>query len=287
MIGVLPVDKPEGPTSHDVVAMARRALKTRRIGHTGTLDPFATGLLLLCIGATTRLAEYLTGLDKTYEAVARLGVTTDTLDHTGEVTGRSDSVEQLTPAAIREAFEDQQGRRLQAPPAYSAKKIGGRRAYDLAREGVAVAPDPVEVEIQEIAVIRQEGPEVTFRLRASSGTYVRAVARDAGETLGVGAHLVQLRRTRIGAFDVSAAVPVSRLDDDAAVRAALLAPLASLRHLPVVDVDELEAGRVRHGQALDGRGRAPVGLVALAADHELLAVAESDGARLRPRKVFT
>src|SRR5690606_28992033 len=141
--GVLPVDKPEGPTSHDVVALARRALGIRRIGHTGTLDPFATGLLLLCIGPATRLAEYLTGLDKTYEAVARLGVATDTLDHTGEVVQRSDGWQALSPEAVRNAFEEQRGRRLQTPPVYSAKKIGGRRAYELARKGVELAPEPV------------------------------------------------------------------------------------------------------------------------------------------------
>lgn len=286
MIGVLPVDKPAGPTSHDVVAAARRSLKTRRIGHTGTLDPFATGLLLLCIGPATRLSEYLTGLDKSYEAVARLGVATDTLDHTGQVVRQSDGWQSLAAGEIRTAFEDQRGARLQSPPAYSAKRIAGRRAYELAREGVEVAPAPVEVDIHEIEVTAIDGADVAFRLRASSGTYVRAVARDAGEALGVGAHLVQLRRTRIGSFDVASGLPLDRLEDDEAVLAALLPPLAALGHLPLVAVDAMEVARVRHGQALEAAGRAPAGLVILAADGELVAVAESDGEWLRPRKVF-
>lgn len=285
MTGVLPVDKPEGPTSHDVVALARRALGIRRIGHTGTLDPFATGLLLLCIGPATRLAEYLTGLDKRYEAVARLGVATDTLDHTGEVVRRSDGWEALSPEAVRNAFEEQRGRRLQTPPVYSAKKIGGRRAYELARKGVELAPEPVEVELHEVTVTGADGADVAFRVRASSGTYVRAVARDAGESLGVGAHLVRLRRTCVGSFDVGSALPLDRLEDDSAVRAALLSPLAALHHLPMVAVDDAGAARIRHGQALES-DRASEGLVVVTTADRLLAIAESDGSRLRPRKVF-
>lgn len=287
MIGVLPVDKPDGPTSHDVVAVARRALGLRRIGHTGTLDPFATGLLLLCIGPATRLAEYLTGLDKTYEAVARLGVSTDTLDRTGEVVARSDVPESPSHAEIVAAFEGQRGRRLQVPPAYSAKKVRGRRAYELAREGTAVVPDPVDVQIHELRVDTVDGTDVRFVVRCSSGTYVRAVARDAGEALGVGAHLTTLRRTRIGDFDVADALPVDRLDDPDAVRDALVSPLDALRHLPVVAASPDEAARLRHGQALDAPGGTPSGLVAVASDGSLLAVAESDGERIRPRKVFT
>ncbi|NIP78261.1 MAG: tRNA pseudouridine(55) synthase TruB [Gemmatimonadetes bacterium] len=261
-------------------------MRIRRIGHTGTLDPFATGLLLLCVGTATRLAEYLTGLDKSYEATARLGVATDTLDREGTVTAESDDWRRLDPRAIRSAFTDQQGRRLQAPPAYSAKKIRGRRAYELAREGAAVQPEPVPVEIHAIEVTAIDGPEVRFRIRCGSGTYVRAVARDAGEALGVGAHLTALRRTRVGGFGVDRAVPMDRLDDPVAVAAALIAPLDALAHLPVVGLEAEEARRVGHGQPLEARGRAAPGLAALTADGALIAVAESDGTTLRPRKVF-
>lgn len=288
MTGVLPVDKPAGPTSHDVVAMARRALGIRRIGHTGTLDPFATGLLLLCIDRATRLSEYLTGLDKVYEATARLGVATDTLDGTGTVTAETEAWQELAEPEIRAAWLEQTGRRIQAPPSYSAKKVDGRRAYERARAGEAVAPDPVEVVIHSMEVLAVDGPDVRFRMRCSSGTYVRAVARDAGDTLGVGAHLTSLRRTGIGGFTMGMALPVDRLDDRGAVAAALISPLEALAHLPKIDLDDDEVEKVGHGQALSAGDRA-IGsdVVVLAAGGRLVAVAERDGASLRPRKVFT
>lgn len=285
MTGILPVDKPVGPSSHDMVAMARRSLRLRRIGHTGTLDPFATGLLLLCLGPATRLAEYLVGLDKCYDATARIGVTTDTLDHTGTVIGESEEWAALDEARIRAAFEEQVGTRLQTPPVYSAKKIGGRKAYELARDGRAVTPKPVEVTIHSLEVTAIAGPEVRFRMRCSSGTYVRAVARDAGDALDVGAHLTALRRTSIGRFRVEDALSVDHLDDIAAVRAALVAPLRALDHLPARALDEEEVLKVGHGQRLAAAG-APSGLLALSADGELVAIAESDGETIRPRKVF-
>jgi tRNA pseudouridine55 synthase len=282
------VDKPAGPTSHDVVAVARRALGLRRIGHTGTLDPFASGLLLLCLGPSTRLAEYLTGLDKTYEAVARLGVRTDTLDATGTVVETRGGGPELAGDAIRAAFEAERGTRLQQPPAFSAKKVAGRRSYELARAGEAVLPDPVEVTIRGLEVTAIEGDVVRFSMECSSGTYVRAVARDVGERLGVGAHLTGLRRTAIGTFRVEDALPVDRLEDAGAVEAALIAPLTAVGHLPVVDVDAADAARVRDGQAIRANGAAAEdgATVALAAGSELVAVAESGGGMLRPRKVF-
>lgn len=286
MTGVLPIDKPAGPTSHDVVNHARRALGTRRIGHTGTLDPFATGLLLLCVGPATRLSEYLTGLDKSYHATARLGIATDTLDRTGTVLARTDDWRDLDPQAIRLAFARQQGRRLQTPPVFSAKKVEGRRAYERARAGAAVQPDAVPVEIHEIEVTGVDGPDVRFRIRCGSGTYVRAVARDAGEVLGVGAHLTGLRRTRIGRFDVSHALPLDALEDETRRTRVLIDPLDALGHLPAVHIDSEEAHRIGHGQPLDATGRAGPGLVALAAEGRLLAIAESDGDTIRPRKVF-
>ena len=285
MMGVLPVDKPAGPTSHDVVAAARRALGIRRIGHTGTLDPFATGLLDLCIGPATRLAEYLMGMDKSYQATARLGVATDTLDGEGTVVAESDAVAALDPAQVRAAFEDQQGRRMQTPPAYSAKKVGGKKAYELARAGRAVELEPVEVTIHELAVLAVDGPTVGFRIRCSSGTYVRAVARDAGEALGVGAHLTALRRTAVGRFRVADAVEMDRLDEHDAVAAALLSPLQAVAHLPTVLVDADQVRRIRHGQALAVDGL-PEGLVAVADDAGLVAIAEAGGGRVRPRKVL-
>lgn len=286
MTGVLPIDKPDGPTSHDVVAAARRSLGIRRIGHSGTLDPFATGLLLLCVGRATRLAEYLTGLDKRYEATARLGITTDTLDRTGEILARSDAWPELEEEVIRRAFLDQQGRRLQTPPVYSAKKVDGRRAYERARSGEPVRPDPVPVEIHDLTVTRIAGADVDFRIHCGSGTYVRAVARDAGEALGVGAHLTALRRTAVGRFDVRDALPLDRLEDAAAVSAALLEPVDAVDHLPALRLSEDETRRIGHGQSLPAEGRAGPGLVALTRAGSLVAVAECDGRLVRPRKVF-
>jgi tRNA pseudouridine55 synthase len=287
MIGVLPVDKPEGPTSHDIVAIARRGLGIRRIGHTGTLDPFATGLLLLCVGQATRLAEYLTGLDKTYEATARLGIRTDTQDRTGTTLGTSEAWRDLSEARIYEAFVEQVGHRVQTPPAYSAKKVGGRRAYDRARAGETVDLKPIDVEIQDLHVLAVDGPDVRFRVRCSSGTYVRTLAADAGDTLGVGAHLIELRRTAVGRFTVEAALTVELLADGVTAAAALIPPLAALDHMPAVMLTEEEATHVRHGRSIpaDGRVVGP-GPVALALAGQLMAVAESDGNVLRPRKVL-
>ncbi len=286
MTGILPVDKPAGPSSHDMVAVARRALGERRIGHTGTLDPFATGLLLLCVGTATRLAEYLVGLEKEYEATARLGVATDTLDHTGEVTAEWDAWAELDEAAIRAAFESQAGTRLQTPPVYSAKKIDGRKAYELARAGEAVTPEAVEVTIHDLDVLAVDGADVRFRMRCSSGTYVRAVARDAGEALGVGAHLTQLRRTAVGRFRVDDALDPGALEDAGAVEAALVAPRDALRHLPALELSDADRARIGHGQRLPV-GETPAGLLALVHDGELVAIAEADRDAIRPRKVFT
>jgi tRNA pseudouridine55 synthase len=285
MTGVLAIDKPEGPSSHDMVAAARRGLGIRRVGHTGTLDPFATGLLLLCIGPATRLAEYLADLPKRYEATARLGVRTDTLDLTGHVTAEHPLPPDLSPEQVREAFEGQVGRRLQVPPAFSAKKLGGRRAYELARRGETVEPAAVEVEVMALRVLGLEGPDVRFDVTCSSGTYIRAIARDAGDALSVGAHLTALRRTRIGRFSVTEALSPDRLGDPEAVARALVPPLDALAHLPLVPLDEVAAAAVRHGQAIPAPG-APIGTVALALHGTLLAMAESDGQRIRPRKVL-
>jgi tRNA pseudouridine55 synthase len=287
--GILPVDKPDGPTSHDVVGMARRALRTRRIGHTGTLDPFASGLLLLCVGPSTRLSEYLTALPKSYRATVRLGETTDTDDRTGEVVRRSDAWQALDEPAIQAALARQVGTIGQLPPRYSAKKIGGERMYAVARRGGEVERDPVRVTIHRIELLGVRLPEVDIEVECSSGTYIRAIARDLGEALETGGHLTRLRRTRVGAYGVERALPVDALPDVAAVERALLPPAAALAHLPRVVLDPEGARLVSHGRAvpapaeLDGGG--PV--VLLAEDGALLAIAERRGDQLQPRKVFS
>ncbi|MGH7483921.1 MAG: tRNA pseudouridine(55) synthase TruB, partial [Longimicrobiales bacterium] len=272
--GILPVDKPEGPTSHDIVARARRVLGQRRIGHTGTLDPFASGLLLLCLGASTRLAEYLVSLPKRYEAVARLGARTDTDDRTGEVLARSEAWRTLDLAVIERALRRQVGPLEQRPPSYSAKKVEGERLYARARRGESVVAEPVEVEIHGIDVLEIAPPDVRFSVVCSSGTYIRAIARDLGEALGVGGHLVDLRRAAIGGFDVAAAVSTDGLGDADAVARALIAPLDALAHLPRLDVSEDVAHGLAHGRAWREAGGPDAERVAIAHDGRLVAVGE-------------
>lgn len=284
---VLPVDKPEGPTSHDVVAIARRALGERRVGHTGTLDPFASGLLLLCVGRATRLAEYFSGLDKTYEAEARLGVRTDTLDRDGQVIESSDACADLASDDVEAALEGLRGEILQVPPQFSAKKVGGQRAYRSAREGRTVELPPVAVTVRELELIGLDAPLLRFHVRCSSGTYVRALARDLGEALGCGAHLTALRRTAIGAWSVDDALALDSLEDSSRVAVAAVPPLAALGHLPRLEVDEEAVGRLAHGQAvLLTETPAPQTAVAVAHGGELVAIGETEDGTLRPRKVF-
>ena len=283
--GVLPIDKPVGPTSHDMVARARRALGIRRVGHTGTLDPFASGLLLLCLGRSTRLAEYLTGLPKTYAATLRLGVATDTDDRLGAEIAVTDAWRELEPAAIEAALHARRGRQLQLPPDYSARKVGGERAYRLARAGTTPALEPSEIDVYVLDVTRIAPPEVDFTVRCSAGTYIRSIARDVGAALGVGAHLTALRRTAIGEHTVERALPADLLEDAAARARVLLPPLAALGHMPRVGVTAADAAAVLHGRAIVS----PPGLhgpIALVAEGELLAIAQADGQTLRPRKVF-
>lgn len=301
---VLPVDKPEGPTSHDVVGMARKALGTRRVGHTGTLDPFASGVLVLCIGRATRLAEYLTGLDKRYVAQARLGVATGTLDREGEVVAEDDGWSKLSTEAVETALRSFVGEVQQVPPQFSAKKVDGEAMHRKARRGERVELPPVSITVHGMELIDFDAPDVTFGVRCSTGTYVRALARDLGHALGVGAHLTALRRTSVGPFELDDALAVDDLERVEAVQARRVSPLRALGHLPTVEVEESEAVRIRHGQRVriettvapgDVGAEPAAGLVAVAQGSDLVAVAQGadlvavarleDGV-LKPTKVF-
>jgi tRNA pseudouridine55 synthase len=306
---VLPIDKPIGPTSHDVVAMARRALGTRRVGHTGTLDPFASGLLLLCVGNATRIAEYLTSLHKTYDAELLLGTATDTDDHTGTAiaaTAASVDACALDEVTVSRAFEHWRGTHEQRPSSYSAKKVDGRRAYDAARHGEAVELAPVSITIHDITITEMDLPRVKFTVTCSSGTYIRALARDIGESLGTGAHLTALRRTRIGTHDVACAVPIANLDDAARVERAALTPLDALPHMPHAELNADDLREIVHGRAVkvappasDASPASPAsdarvaretvdgdGMIALAHDGALVAIGVRDGELIRPKKVL-
>jgi tRNA pseudouridine55 synthase len=284
---ILPIDKPEGPTSHDVVRAARKAVGSRRIGHTGTLDPFASGLLLLCVGQATRLAEYLSAQDKTYEAVARLGVTTDTLDTEGAVIEERAGWQSLTPSDVEAVLERFRGETDQVPPEYSAKKVGGVAAYERVRRGETVVLAPARVRIESLEITELDLPRVGLRVTCSSGTYVRALARDIGQVLGVGAHLVSLRRTAIGDLCVQWALAYSDLGDSARVAAVALTPLEALAHLPRLDVDDAALARIMHGGSVAFPPASTTGTVLLAHAGTLVAVGEREDDVVHPRKVFT
>lgn len=204
--GLLLVDKPAGPTSHDVVQAARRALKERRIGHTGTLDPAATGLLVLCVGKATRLQQHLLTWPKVYAGEIRLGFATTTYDIEGEPTGEPASIPALTPEVLADLCRRFSGQLEQVPPPYSAKKTGGRKFYELARAGEAVPLSAKTVTIHDLTLETTAPDRLRFRVECSSGTYVRSLAHDVGITLNCGGHLASLRREKIGPYIVESAV---------------------------------------------------------------------------------
>ena len=290
--GILLVDKPGGVTSHDVVARARRALHTRKIGHAGTLDPMATGLLILGVGPATRLLTYIVGLDKTYEATIRLGVATDSDDADGAVTAPAEpaAVARVTAADIAAGVADLTGDISQVPSTVSAIKVGGRRAYDFARAGEEVALKARDVTVSRFDVLAvrpattDDGAPVLdldVVVDCSSGTYIRALARDLGAALGVGGHLTALRRTRIGAFRVEDAAV--EIDPDMPLRSAAGVAAAVLGALPVT-ADE--ARDLRHGKRLPGAAVRLVGAAtptpaAIDPDGRLIGIVERRGDDLK------
>lgn len=253
LTGVLLVDKPVGITSFKLVDRVRRALDADKAGHTGTLDPMATGLLPVCLGISTRLARFVSDADKAYRATMLLGIATDTLDAEGEVVATDDParVAAVDAAAVERAMAGFRGAIEQRPPAYSAIKVDGERLYDKARRGEAVEAPPRTVHIHALTLVEAAPPRFTFDVRCSKGTYVRTLAADLAAAVGLHAHLVALRRTAIGALDVADAVPLA--DIEAEPEAALsrrLAPADALAHLPALRppravVDDLYHGR-RH-----------------------------------------
>lgn len=273
--GVALVAKPAGITSHDAVDAVRRALGTRKVGHAGTLDPMATGLLVMGVGAATRLLRFLGDFPKTYTGRIRLGVTTDTLDAEGAVVATREvtaSRDDVLAAAARLL-----GDRLQAPPAFSAVKVGGRKLYEAARAGEALEAAPRPVTVHAFSVTAIDGEEVAFETTVSGGTYVRVLAADLGADLRCGAHLAALERTAIGPFYLADAAPPE------APR--LLPPIAALAHLPRIDLPEEEARAAAHGRIL-----APADIVGpyavVGPDGALIGVWRDDGAKARPEVVL-
>ena len=264
MDGVLIIDKSAGMTSHDVVARVRRIVGERRVGHTGTLDPFATGILVVLVGRATRLAQFLGGSVKEYEAVIRLGFTTDT----GDVTGKrlppvQEKPNPWTNEEIQNALASLRGEIEQVPPMYSAKKIAGKKLYEFARRGEEVERKPVRVTIHTLELagnvgkIFPQNPDGTTDIRVgvtcSAGTYVRTLAEDVGKRLGVGAHVVELRRTRAGNFDLKHAKTLEQLEESMRLGSlddTLVSPDVAIEFLPSVSLTSLEVQRTQQGLPL-------------------------------------
>jgi len=253
MNGVLIIDKPSGLTSHDVVARVRRILKQKAVGHLGTLDPIATGVLPLVLGNMTRLAQFYVASEKSYEGVIRFGFATDTYDAQGEPAGESQPVS-LTPEQVRDYASKFRGAIEQMPPPFSAKKIQGVPAYKLARKKKEVALNPVRVEIKEFEILEVEGERAHFHARVTSGTYMRSVAHDLGKQAGCGAHLESLRRTAVAEFEIADAHTLDEVERAAAAGQTdelLVHPRKLLPLLPCVTATDEVAARIRHGRPVN------------------------------------
>jgi len=289
--GILLVDKPAGVSSHDVVARVRRARQGVRTGHTGTLDPFATGALVVCVNRATRLVQFLTGDDKEYIATMRLGLATDTGDLTGAPIAPAAAASHITVEKAREAFGSFRGRIKQIPPMYSAKKVGGVKLYEMARRGEEIERAPIEVEIRELELLEpadnlMEGDEqpgardFSFRVVCSSGTYIRTLAEDIGKFLGVGAHLTRLRRTKVGNCGLNAAVTLERLAELAESKRLdqAMIPMAGAVTMPALRLDEGERKRIFHGRSIKRSGDWANGAQVKLCDEKnrLIAIAEYD-----------
>jgi len=279
--GVIVVDKPAGWTSHDVVGKVRRIASTKKVGHLGTLDPLATGVLPLVIGRATRLAQFYTRSHKVYEGVVRFGWSTGTYDGDGMAT--SEKVEpRLDPGELERYLENFRGEFLQTPPPVSAKKVEGRRAYELARKSVVVEMEPVKIQVYELTVLEIRGAGVRLRAHCSGGTYMRSIAHELGQLAGCGAHLAELRRLASGEFEIGQARTIPQLESlaaDGRLLDALVPASQMLPGVPTIFVDDLTASQIRNGRnfpASPFRSQAASRYVkAVTRQDELIAVGEA------------
>ena len=287
--GVLVVDKPVGLTSHDVVQIVRRGTNIRRAGHTGTLDPRASGVLVILLGPAVRLSEYVSASDKRYQAVIQLGSSTDTYDSDGRV--MSTSPVNVTETQFENSLKQFIGEIEQVPPPYSAVKIKGRKAYEMAREGEEVDLTPRKIQVYNLELLEWAPPEAVIDVYCSSGTYVRSLAHDLGEALGCGAHLVGLRRTKSGRFTLREAVPLRKLREtfENSTWYQLLIPAAeALSDWPSIELTHEQVEAVRHGHRVPGneiQGKLARGI---SQQGELVALLEFDPEtnEWQPKKVF-
>jgi tRNA pseudouridine55 synthase len=288
--GVLVVDKPVGLTSHDVVQIIRRGTGIRRAGHTGTLDPRASGVLVVLIGPAVRLSEYVSASDKRYQATVRLGSSTDTYDAEGTVTEFA-PWEGITEEMFNEVLQKFVGEIEQVPPPYSAVKVKGKHAYESAREGEEVDLAPRKIQVYSLEILEWAPPEAVIDVYCSSGTYVRSLANDLGKELGCGAHLIGLRRTKSGRFTLRDAVPMRRLQEafDAGTWYRNLIPAAeALADWPMVELDADQVELIRHGHRVPGDEASKGWARGVSQQGDLVALLEFDEAskEWQPRKVF-
>ena len=285
MFGFLNVDKPAGCTSRDVVNRVQRLVKPHKCGHAGTLDPLATGVLVVAIGRATRLIEYVQRLPKTYRATFLLGRTSDTEDTDGEVRELLATPQPSEPQ-LQAALPPFLGTIQQRPPAFSALKVAGQRSYALARRGEATELAPRPVEIHSLDIIRYAYPELELLVRCGSGTYVRSLGRDLAESLGTGAVMSALRREAIGSFSASGAMPLAELVLET-IHQRLQSPLLALADLPVVEVNDADGRRLENGQTIANRWHAAGAEVAATLAGRLVAIlAPLENGWLRPVRYF-
>lgn len=289
--GVLVVDKPVGMTSHDVVQVIRRGTGIRRAGHTGTLDPRASGVLVVLIGPAVRLSEYVSASDKRYQATIQLGSATDTYDSEGTITGATTAVDGITEEQFLEILESFEGDIQQVPPPYSAVKVKGKKAYEMARKGEDVELEARDIKVYTLDLLEWAPPEVVIDVYCSSGTYVRSLANDLGKELGVGAHLIGLRRTRSGRFTLRDAVPLRRLKEafQAGDWYKYLIPAAdALGDWPAVELDPDQVDLVRHGHRIEAEPDAEGWARGISMQGDLVALLEynPESNEWQPRKVF-
>lgn len=293
--GILVVDKPVGLTSHDVVQIIRSGTGIRRAGHTGTLDPRASGVLVVLIGPAVRLSEFVSASDKRYQAILRLGSTTDTYDAEGRFTRQSSAPVNVTEEKFEEALKQFIGEIEQTPPPFSAVKVHGRKAYEMARQGEEVELTPRKIQVYHLEVLEWAPPEVVIDVHCSSGTYVRSLANDMGNVLGCGAYLVGLRRTKNGRFSLRDAIPLRKLQEafQAGNWYQYLIPAAeALADWPAIELNPDEVEEVTHGHRVKAAPDAKPGLVrGVSMAGELIAIMElaqgEDGSpEWQPKKVF-
>ena len=285
--GFFNVDKPLGMTSHTVVAKVRRGLKIKKVGHAGTLDPLATGVLVVCVGHATRLSEYAMFSTKRYTAQVKLGETTETYDAEGEITARQDA-SHITHEKIETVLPQFTGEILQLPPLYSAIKKDGRKLYEIARAGGTVEREPRRVTIDAITITDWSPPVCKLDVVCGSGTYIRSLAHDIGEALGTGAHLAGLMRTQSGAFHLDATIELETLLGADDPLAHLLPSDYALRWMPAIHLDAAQYDDVKHGRAIPDADSHPDGTLARAynPDDDFTALLRADGGLWRSHKVF-